>query len=820
MATSKRNYNAPYTGEQLNYISFPLGGIGAGMVCLEGNGALGSVSVRNKPSINYSPMLFSALCVKGRSNEARVLEGPVPEGRWRRDFGGGTRGRSYGLPRCARASFKTHFPFATVSLADPDIPLQIEVTGWSPFIPLDADNSSLPVAGLEYRFRNKGRKRVDAVYSFHAENFMRIGRDASKPEAPPANAVRSADNGFVLWQDGSPQEPWNQGGFCASVLAPGARVNCAWFRGVWFDPLTLVWRDIASGASPAKPPLTDGAPSPGGSVAVPFSLKPGEEITIPLLLAWHVPHSNVNNLQKDCNGKECTWGLEQTTYQPWYAGRFADIIAVTSYWRSNYARLRGASLAFAECFYDTNLPPEVIEAVAANLTILKSPTVLRQLDGRAWAWEGCNDEWGCCHGSCTHVWNYAQALPHLFPALERTFRQTEFHEDQDDRGHQQFRADLPIHPQADHHWHAAADGQLGGIIKMYREWRISGDTEWLRGMWPRVKRSLDYCIDAWDPEHEGVLKEPHHNTYDIEFWGPDGMHMTFYLGALKAAQLMAEALGDSVPVYAGLFEKGRKYLESKLFNGEFFVQNITWKGLRAGDPTTAETFHPGYSAEARLLLEKEGPKYQYGSGCLSDGVLGAWLAAVAGMPPFLDEKKITRHLKAVYKHNFKRDLSRHANPQRPQYAMGTEGGLLLCTWPRGGALTLPFPYSNEVWTGIEYQVASHLMLAGCVKEGLDIVRVCRDRYDGRTRNPFDEIECGHWYARAMSSYALLRGMTGVRYDAVDKTLWIEPRVKGDFRAFICTATGYGTAGVKNGKPFLKVRHGVIEVNKTVYRPAK
>jgi len=218
-------------------------------------------------------------------------------------------------------------------------------------------------------------------------------------------------------------------------------------------------------------------------------------------------------------------------------------------------------------------------------------------------------------------------------------------------------------------------------------------------------------------------------------------------------------------------------------------------------------------------LNKEGPKYQYGSGCLSDGVLGSWLALMAGLGQVLDAAKVGSHLKSIHMYNLKHDLSEHANPQRTTFACGAEGGLLLCTWPRGGALSLPFVYSNEVWTGIEYQVASHLCAMGMIEEGLDIVRTCRDRYDGRVRNPFNEYECGHWYARAMSSYGLLQSLTGARYDAVDKTLYIEPRIKGDFRSFISTATGYGTVGVKGGKPFVNVVSGKIDVNKTEYKPA-
>jgi hypothetical protein len=462
------------------------------------------------------------------------------------------------------------------------------------------------------------------------------------------------------------------------------------------------------------------------------------------------------------------------------------------------------------------LPPEVIDAVAANLTILKSPTVMRQADGRLWCWEGCGDNSGCCHGSCTHVWNYAQAIPHLFPSLERTLRETEFGPSQDEKGHQTFRSSLPIRAVV-HDFHAAADGQLGGIMRVFREWRISGDLDWLRRLWPKVRASLDYCIETWDPGHKGWLEEPHHNTYDIEFWGPDGMCTSFYLGALQAALLMGKALGEEVPRYAELLAQGARKTETELFDGEYFIQKIEWTNLRAKNPLEVQSFGGGYSPEARALLQKEGPKYQYGKGCLSDGVLGSWLAAVCGVGQVLDAKKVASHLKAIHRYNLKKDLTAHANPQRPSYACGAEGGLLLCTWPKGGELSLPFVYSNEVWTGIEYQVASHLMLLGLVKEGLEVVRVARDRYDGRIRNPFNEYECGHWYARAMSSYGLLQGLSGARYDAVEKTLYLEPTIKGDFRSFLATATGYGLVGVKNGKPFIEVRCGEIPVKELKYR---
>jgi len=238
--------------------------------------------------------------------------------------------------------------------------------------------------------------------------------------------------------------------------------------------------------------------------------------------------------------------------------------------------------------------------------------------------------------------------------------------------------------------------------------------------------------------------------------------------------------------------------------------------LNSPDPVKASegSWSSEYSDEARELLKMEGPKYQYGTGCLSDGILGAWIAGVCGLDNIIDPEKVTSHLNSVFNYNFRADLTGHSNPQRPSYALGNEGGLLLCSWPKGGKMSLPFVYSDEVWTGIEYQVASHLMMMGEVEKGLGIVRAARMRYDGRLRNPFNEYECGHWYARAMSSYGMLQGLTGVRYDALTQKLFIDSQI-GDFTSFISTATGFGNVIFEKGKATLDVVYGDITVKEFV-----
>jgi uncharacterized protein (DUF608 family) len=805
--TAKRPYNTTYTGKYLNRVAFPIGGIGAGMFCLEGTGAISHMSVRNNPEIYLEPAMFAAISIKGAKNSAKVLEGKVPE--WKkfgqRDSGlGGTGGATWGLPRFETAEFSARFPFGHVTLQDKDVPLQIQIKGWSPFIPTDADSASLPFGGLEYHFKNTGTKTEECIFSYNSRNFM---------EQPGTkNSVKAIKNGFILSAEGTTTDPQKQGDFAIYTDDSATITNHCWFRGGWFDGLTIAWNKVRNAETANNPPVEKDAP--GASLYVPFTLRPGQEKTIRLMMAWYVPNTKLKMGDVAPSAKEMVENDPLLKYhKPWYSSQFKNIEEAAAYWNTNYADLQKKTQLFTDTFYKSTLPAEVTEAIAANLTILKSPTVLRQHDGRFWCWEGSGDNWGSCHGSCTHVWNYAQAVSHLFPSLERSLRDTEFNESQNAEGHQMFRSNLPITPVV-HNFHAASDGQLGGIMKVYREWRISGDNEWLKSIYPKVQTSLDYCIKTWDPKGNGVVQEPHHNTYDIEFWGPTGFATSFYLGALNSLITMGRFLNKDVKKYETLYAKGKAYMESELYNGEYFAQKIQWKGLQAPDPTKVQSFATQYTPEASALLEKEGPKYQYGTGVLSDGVMGGWLSRMCGLGDPLDAAKTRSHLKAVHQYNFKTNLREHANPQRPTYAIGDEGGLLLCSWPKGGMLSLPFVYSNEVWTGIEYQVASHLMLMGEVEKALDIVRACRDRYNGEVRNPFNEYECGHWYARAMSSYGMIEGLTGVRYDAVTKDLHIDSKI-GDFTSFLSTASGFGTVTYKSGIPKLNVAYGSIPINKVI-----
>ncbi len=815
-----RDYNEKYTGEYTSRIAFPIGGLGTGMFCVEGSGAISNMNIRHKTEMLNEPTMFAGLYLKGVDNGSIVVEGQVPD--WKK-FGQPQSTKGYGgtwgLPRFKDCDFEVKFPFVKLRMSDDELKMDVTMKVWNPFIPTDENNSGLPVAGFEYTFKNKYAKEVEAIFSYNSKNFVDIRNGGA--------SIRPIENGFIISQKGTETQPFHQADFAIFTDEPETKVNYCWFRGWSFDSFTMCWNEMSSGVIKENP--ANMADAPGASLYVPFRLQPGESKTIRLYMAWYVPFSLVREglepiddvdvpIVPVVNERGESAGYIDTSiqlsdkYRPWYSSRFANIEEVADYWMKNYNTLKEKTELFTDAFYATTLPAEVVEAVAANLTILKSPTIFRQYDGRMWNWEGCGNEYGSCYGSCTHVWNYAQAIPHLFPKMERTLRETEFFVSQAKNGHQAFRSALPIRP-IRHNFHAAADGQLGGIMKVYRDWHIYGNDEWLKLIYSYVQNSLDYCINTWDPKRKGVIEEPHHNTYDIEFWGPSGMINSYYTGALQAFVAMGEHLEKDMTEYRELLDKSIDYMENQLYDGEYFIQNIRWKELQASDPTKVQSVNSNYSKEGLDLLEKEGPKYQYGKGCLSDGVVGAWLSLVCGLDEAIDRKKILSHLLSVHKYNLKRNLRKHVNPQRSTFALGDEGGLLLCSWPKGGKLQLPFVYSNEVWTGIEYQVASHLMFEGEVEKGLDIVRTCRDRYDGRVRNPFNEYECGAWYARAMSSYAMLQALTGIQYDAVDSTLYIDSRIGDDFTSFLSTETGFGNVGLKDGKPFIEVKYGKIDVKK-------
>ena len=828
-----------FSGDTATQVAMPLGGIGAGSICLNGYGGLQDFAIHERPATTALPAMwssnsnqaaFAVLHVKGPASVTKLVEGPFPPFKV---FDQGLQGQGLrrggfeGFPRFQKCVFKGEYPFGEARLSDKAVPLEVKLTGWNPFIPLDDKNSGIPCVILEYTLRNTSHQPVEYEFSYHLSHLA----PGCKPdEAGSKNTVISGKGVFLHNDEEANAEPF--GSASLTVIGRDARdqgqprIKGMWLRSPeWtYGSLTALWREVSTGTFTANEGSNDidVIGRNGASVLLEGMLAPGEFRTYTILITWYFPNCYIeaggkvkaSDVLGDAPCRTRGAGVPPL-WRPYYASVWKDAREVALYVEQEFASLRERTVNFKKAVFASSLPAYVLDAVSANLAILKAPTVLREENGNLWGWEGCFPDNGCCEGSCTHVWNYAQAFPHLFPRLERTLRNLELVRSMDERGHVNFRGAIPDGP-VDHGWHAASDGQLGGIMKVYRDWQISGDSGWLKEMYPLVKRSLDYCIGTWDPDHRGGLFEPHHNTYDIEFWGPDGMCTSIYLGALSAMARMAKAVGQAsdAGLYVELAEKCSRLMDAQLFNGEYYQQKVEYLDLRDTSFAKSVAHVDDKSSELQQLLKREGPRYQYGGGCLSDGVIGAWMARTYGIETPLARKNVRSTLQAIFKHNFKTDLSEHANAQRPGYAMGREPGLLLCSWPHGDKPTLPFIYSDEVWTGIEYQVASHLIQEGFVEEGLTIVKAVRSRYEGKTRNPWNEYECGNWYARAMSSYSLLGALAGFRYSAVEKTLWFGPQLNvRPFKCFFSTASGFGTIELHDRSVSVHMIEGELPIEK-------
>ncbi len=772
-----------YRDEALREIAFPLGGIGTGTVSLGGFGNLRDWEIFNRPNKgSVLPFTFAALRLEGAGLAkplVRVVErqplAPFP------GDSGVRRETGLGLPRFREAVFTGSYPFARIDLRDKRVPVAITLEAFNPMVPLDTETSSLPVAILVYTVTSFSTGPLDAALAFSAMNpvghtgIAKVsGRNASFFGRNVNEFRTSAEaRGILMRSEKYPKESTRYGSMALATSAPDVSYRLAWEHGDWWDDFQKWWDEYADkGRFQGAPvvPSRDGE-TEFATLAAHFRLKGNETRSIPFVLAWHFP-----NTENYWSGKE----HQGEALRNEYGTRWPSAWEPAAHAFANLESLRRSTAQYRDALYSSTLPEPVLDAVSSQSSILRTNTVMVMEGKRTLAFEGCNDEAGCCPMNCTHVYNYEQALAHLYPDLERSMRETDFLVNMRPDGSMSFRTPVPL-KQGGNTFRPAADGQMGCVMKAYREWLLSGDDEWLRKLWPQVKRALEYAWTQWDADRDGVMEGEQHNTYDVELYGPNSFCSSMYLGALATASRMARHLGDDAAAarYSAMLQKGSANVDRLLYNGEFYVQKTDEKQPRAG-------------------------KYQYGPGCLSDQLLGQWFAEVVDLGKLLPHEHVRSTLASIFKYNFRKEFDDFANTQRI-YAINDEAGLLLCSWPRGGRPAIPFPYSDEVWTGIEYQVAAHLMYEGMVEEGLAIVAGARARYNGARRNPWNEVECGNHYARAMASWSLLTALSGFAYSAPDRDLRFRPRVNAPaFRSLFSTGTSWGVYSQNDSKVGLKV----------------
>ena len=573
-------------------------------------------------------------------------------------------------------------------------------------------------------------------------------------------------------------------------------------RGVTFharqqaDSFSDLYAQFAEGPFEPGPnsPSADGHSWTGGLSAT-VSLAPNEERALTFVLAWHLP----NRTRDDTYG----WGPQRYQYDHrlgnQYNNWFKSAKDVVDYVVANEARLTEETRRFHTTFYNSTLPQYYLDAVTANNSLTRSPIYVWLEDGTVGGFEGADR---CCPMNCTHVYNYAMTTAYTFPALERNVRETDLLVQMHPEEHYiPHRTVLPLSlprlgktiggPE-----HPALDGELGTVLKTYREWQMHGDRAWLAKVWDRARTLMLYIMQEHDADGDGVIKGEQPNTYDTHLYGSNTFIGTLYLAALRAVEEMAKVMGDkdAAKTFRERFEKGRAGYDATCWDGEYY-KNV-FDAPNADDKT--------YNSNNC-----------YGPACFSDQLLGQWWAHVLGLGYVLPEDRVRQTLAAIYKYNWRADLTDHKHSQRV-FASGTEKGLLVGSWPKGGRPERPILYCDEVWTGIEYHVAATMMYEGMTKEALQIVRGARDRYAGSRRNPWSEIECGQHYARAMSSYSLMHGAAGLVYDAGAARISMAPRLMPEnFKAFFSAAQGWGSLSqLRSGKiqrNSVEVRYGTVEL---------
>lgn len=740
---------------QATQAAFPLGGIGTGNVSIGARGDLRDWEIYNAPAKGtYLPNTFVAVSLLPTGGEriTRVVEGPVS----------GTHALSHGyhphtgvgLPRFAQSSLAGTYPIAEFAVNDPAVPATIALEAFTPFVPLHPVDSGIPGAIFNYTITNTGAVPLTAtlVFSLYdacdGVHFDKYGNIIGKGGSQISTHHDGTWQGIHMRNNQVQSAAVDYAELALATSHPHVTTRTAWLRGGWWDYVQDFWDDLHADGAITDPaygtPSAVGA-NDTGSLAAHVTIAPGASEVITFVLAWYVP----NRLK--------TWDrAEAPITQNHYANHYDSALAVVRDLFARQTTLTSTTRQFRDVLAQMTLPEPMRDALAATIVPMRSTTCFWLADGTFYGWEGCFDDAGCCAGSCTHVWSYAYAMAYLFPQLERVMRQIEFAVETEADGYMLFRTFQNFGEEFKWGWgdqrpEACIDGQMGSVLRAWREWQLSGDVTWLHAIYPGLKRAVDYADAHWDTDGDGVPDGRQHNTYDIEFYGANPLSTLYYLAGMKAGVALALVMGDDVSAarWGAICARGQQQFIADCWNGDYFIQKMP---------------------------DVDAYRYQHGLGLLTDQLLGQLHATLLDLGDLVPLEMVQRTLAAIVTHNFRTDFHSHSNTQR-SYVLEDEAGLVLCSWPQGGRPRFPFVYSEEVWTGIEYHVAAHLASSGNVADATRLVAALRQRHDGHKRNPWNEVECGHHYARSMSAWMLLPACSGYTCDLAQGWMRFAPQAE-------------------------------------------
>ncbi len=790
-----------YDQNHIDRIAMPIGGIGTGTISLTGRGALEDWEIMSRPAKGFNPLYtgvevinrapFFSIYIKEEHKEpqALLLEGPVPikydEGFY------GSKAPNHGLPRFAEATFETAYPFGQVLLKDKDLPVQVTVGAFNPLIPGNTNDSSLPIAILSYKVKNTSDKSIAISLAGNIPNF--IGFDGKEGKAYQNINSYKEENGlkgihYTANQD-LDKKSFQYGTFSLITNSDGeVSYRTAWKPGEWGNSTLEFWDDYLDDGTLEE--RKSHQKNNMGSLAVKTMLAPNEEKDIRFFITWHFPNRPA-------------WGNDKVNVGNYYATKYADSWEVAQKNISRIPKLEKQTKTFVEAFINSNIPDVVKEAALFNLAHFRTQLVFKTKSGYYLGWEGIKDYDGSGVGSCTHVWNYEQAIPFLFGDIAQNMREVEFGYATNEQGMMAYRIHLPLESEAKSFGLAAADGQMGAIMKYYREWQLSGDDEFLKKNWSMVKKAMEFCWipNGWDPDKDGVMEGSQHNTMDVEYYGPNPQMGFWYLGALRVTEEMASYLGEKefARTCRSLYKNGSSWMDKNLFNGEYYVQQIV-------PPMHMDSIAKGLIRVKRRLVADD-PQYQLGEGVLVDQLVGQVMAHILDLGYLTNKDNIKKTNEAILKYNYRENLMKHPNFMR-SYAYGNESALLMAAYP-GERPKQPFPYFTEVMTGFEHTAAVGMLYEGQEKEGLKTIQDIRNRYDGKKRNPFNEAEYGHHYARSMMAWAGVLATSKFQYSAVKKSMSFTSK-PGTY--FWSNGYSWGTCQIKDKEAVLTVLFGELELD--------
>lgn len=764
-----------YRGEELTTIGMPCGGIAAGQLYVRGDGTLANWWIANN-AYNTGYGIDHLLNFETNQGPWKVCYQTFePFSYFTQGFEINIRTKGNTITRKLDKSgfdnigFIGEYPIAKVLYENQKnkLPVSIEMEVFSPFIPLNPKESATPATILKFKIKNLTKSNVDIDLTGYIQNMV-MADLKDQLNGHVRNQTKSSKGMKVLYMDyvsnNEPDKLHPYHGNMALTLLNN--------EGVVITDISTNNNDKVS---------KDLGQELVGSVTSGISLNKYEEKEVRFVLSWYFPN------RPKGYGDGGNWNKAIPVDGPaignMYANWFNSSIDVAKYLEANIDRLSKETYKFHKAWYrNSTLPYWLRQRIMMPVSTLATETCQWWSNDKFWAWEGV----GSCVGTCTHVYNYEQAIARLFPSLERNIREkTDFDTS--------FGSDGGI--QARNGWGSVLlDGHIGTILKSYREYLVSKDPFFLTRNWEKIKKAMEFVF-IHDGNLNGLIEGKQSNTYDISFVGANSYVGGLYLAALRAAEEMALIMGDRgfSEKCRAIFESGKDLSIEQIWNGEYFYQDVD--------------------------LEQHS-KFQYANGCLSDQLFGQTWAHQLNLGHIYPEDKVKKALNSIWKYNWTQDVGPHVTKFVPErdYADPGEPGLLNCTWPISEHLNEnAVRYRNEVWTGIEYQVATNMIYEGMIEEGLSIVKGIHERYRPEKHNPWNEVECGDHYARALASWGILIALEDYFYEGSKGVFAYNPRLQKDnFEGFFTTANAWGTISQKISDAIqlntINVMYGGVVIN--------